>query len=69
MKFGYSNWKGSPDIGQRSRWRLQFRPLLNVHYVRPEVLNDVIPGAVIEPTGVKAPVKVVDSRSNRSRDI
>ena len=36
---------------------------------RPEVVIDVISGAVVDPTGVKVRVKFGDSRSNRSRDI
>ena len=34
---------------------------------RPEVVSDIISGAVIDLTGVKILVKLVDSRSNGSR--
>ena len=36
---------------------------------RPEVDSDVISGIVVDPLGVKVPVKFGNSRSNRSRDI
>ena len=31
--------------------------------------SDVISGIVVDPTGVKVPLKFGDSKSNRSRDI
>ena len=31
--------------------------------------SDVISGVVVDPTGIKVPVKFGDSRSNRSRDL
>ena len=41
----------------------------NVNNFRPKVASDVLSSMVVEPTGTKAPVKLGDSRSNRSRDI
>ena len=36
---------------------------------RPEVVSDVIFGILVDPAGLKVPVKFGDSRSYRSRDI
>ena len=46
-----------------------FGPFSNVDNFRTEAHNDVIFGAVIDPTGVKVHVKFGDSESTRSRDI
>ena len=35
---------------------------------RPEVDSQVISGLIVDPTGMKVPVKLGDSRLNRSRD-
>ena len=36
---------------------------------RPEVFSDVKSGVVVDPMGVKVPVKFGDSMSNRYRDM
>ena len=36
---------------------------------QPEVVNDVVSGVVVDPTGVKLHMESGDSRSNRFRDI
>ena len=46
-----------------------FDRYLNFDNCQPELVSDVISGAVVDPTGVKIRVKFGDSRSNRSRDI
>ena len=46
-----------------------FDRILNFDNCQLEVVSDVISGMVVDPTGVKVPVKFGDSRSNRSRDI
>ena len=46
-----------------------FDRYLNFDNCQPELVSDVISGAVVDLTGVKVPVKFGDSRSNRSRDI
>ena len=46
-----------------------FSPVFFRGSFRPEVLNDVMSRAVVDPTGVKVLVKFGASRSNRSRGI
>ena len=46
-----------------------FSPFSNVDSFRLEVYNDVISGVVVDPMGMKVPVKFGESRSNRSIDI
>ena len=41
----------------------------NVDNLRREVISDVLPGVLLEPTGVDVLVKFDDSRSNRSWDM
>ena len=46
-----------------------FSAVSNVDNFRLQVDSDVVSGVVVDPTGVKIPVKFGDSRSNRSRNI
>ena len=41
----------------------------NIGNFRPEAHSDVISSVVVDPTGVKVPIKFCGSKSNRSRDI
>ena len=42
---------------------------MNVDKYRSKAYGDVISGVVVDSTGETVPVKLDDSRSNRSRDI
>ena len=66
---GDSSSSGSRDIRPRSRGVRHFRPFWNFANCQPEVVSDVISGVVIDPTGLKVPVILCDSRSNRSCDM
>ena len=61
-KMGDSNLNGSRDTQQRSRRRRNFRPLSSVDKFRPGVYSDILSYVVVDPTGVKIPVKFGDSR-------
>ena len=68
--------RSPPTGGEAKRRATRIRPkaviigrFSNVDNFRPEVRSDIISGMVVGPMGVKASVKLGDSRSNRSRDI
>ena len=46
-----------------------FNRFLNVDNFQPEEVSDIISGVVVELRGMDIQVKLLDSRSNRSRDI
>ena len=65
-------------MGQAKRCAAKIRPkavrgglsgrFSNFGKCRSEVAGDVISGVVVDPTGVKVPVKVGDSMPNRTID-
>ena len=71
------NKKPTNLLGQAKRIATKFRPKIIgggistvfCYSFRPEVVNDVISGVVVDQTGTDASVKIGDSRSNRSRGI
>ena len=48
---------------------VSFSRFSNADNLRLEEDRDIISGAVVDPTGVKVPLKFGESRSNRCRDI
>ena len=67
MQFGDSSSNGSRDTYTAAK--PSNAAFSNVDNFLPEVRSDVMSGVVVDPTDVNIPVKLGDSRSNRSRDI